>query len=328
MATPPRRDAGASGQSHANDTMATFERAQDALFEASGLDGQSHFVHLETPRVRTQVIAAGHPGDGPPLVFVHGTAEFGAFLAPLMGQFDDVRLLTFDRPGYGLSDRFVYSESNLQRTLLDALEGVLDAMGVERADLVGHSAGGYASILFARLHPERVRRLFLVGAVPTFPGTHPPIPFRLLAVPVLRRVVRRVQKSGEAGVFDMAAVFGERDTIEQHPAFVRAIAAHEDDPKSALAGRSELDALVSVRGWRASVRLDDADVLAIRHPTTVIWGDDDTLGSPSDVRRAVESIPNVRFETVAAGHIPFLAHPERCAELIRDARDESTAAAD
>lgn len=326
MASPTRRDVETLRRSPERGTVTAFEQAQDALFETVGLDVQSRFVELETPYGRTHVIEAGTPNDDSPLVFVHGTAEFGAFLAPLMGQFEGVRMLTFDRPGYGLSDEFVYTESNLRRTLLEPLEGVLDAMGVERADLVGHSAGGYASIALARSHPERVRRLFLVGAVPTFPGTHPPMPFRLLAVPVFGRIIRRVQKSGEAGVFDLAAVFGERDAIEQYPAFVRAIAAHEDDPKSALAGQSELAALISARGWRSSVRLDDEDVLSIRHPTTIIWGDRDPLGSPDEVRHGIGLVPDVRFETVDTGHIPFLSRPERCAALIRHGREHATRA--
>lgn len=51
-------------------------------------------------------------------------------------------------------------------------------------------------------------------------------------------------------------------------------------------------------------------------PTTVIWGDHDTLGGPYDVRDGVMLFEEVRFETVATGHIPYLAHPDRYAELI------------
>ncbi|WP_191967053.1 MULTISPECIES: alpha/beta fold hydrolase [Haloferax] len=323
MATHTKRNMETPANSHERDTVAVFERAQDALFDAVGLDVRSQFVELESPRGRIHVLEIGPPSEDPPLVFVHGTAEFGAFLAPLMGEFDGVRMLTFDRPGYGLSDGFVYTESTVRRTLVDVLEGVLDAMDVERADLVGHSMGGHASLLFARSHPERVRGLFLVGGVPAFPGTHPPLPFRLLSVPVLNDVIRRVQKSGEAGVYDIASIFGEGAVIRKHPAFVRAIAAHEADPKSALAGRSEFGALISAWGWRSSVRFNDVELRSVSQPTTIVWGAHDPLGSPGEVRRGVELIPDVRFETVDAGHIPYLAHPERCAAFIREGRGES-----
>jgi pimeloyl-ACP methyl ester carboxylesterase len=286
-----------------------------------GIDPQSQFVELETPRVLTHVLEAGSPDDEPPLVFVHGSAAFGAFLAPLMAQFDGVGLIAFDRPGYGLSDPFVYTEGNLRRTVVDVLEGVLDELEIDRVDLVGHSMGGHASILFALEHPDRVGRIATLGAIPGFPGTRLPFPLRLLTVPLLNRLVQRMQKSGEAGVLDVAAIFGEREAIQGHPAFIRAIAAADADPKSAKAGISEFDALGSILGWHSSARIEEDELRNLGHPTTVIWGDHDPLGAPGDVRDGVELIPDVRFETVDSGHIPYLAHPERCARLIRETRD-------
>lgn len=297
---------------------AAFESTQRDLFEAVGLDVRSRFVDLESPGVRTHVFEAGPvEDDDPPVVLVHGTTAFGAFLAPLMAEFDDARTIAFDRPGYGLSDPFLYTEGTLRRTVVDVLEAVLDESGAERADLVGHSMGGHASIRFALAHPDRVRRLTLVGGVPGFPGTRPPFPLRLLTVPILDKVIQRLQKSGEEGVLDVAELFGERDAIQDHPALIRALAAHEADPKAVDAGVSEFDALFSVRGWHRTARISEDELRDLQHPTTVIWGDRDPLGGPDDVRDAVEAIPDVRFETVDAGHMPFLSHAERCARLVR-----------
>jgi len=313
-------------QGETGSTSIDFETGQREFFEAVGLETRSRFITLETrsrfitletPRVRTHVFEAGPLDGDPPVVFVHGSAEFGAFFAPLVAQVDDVRTIAFDRPGYGLSDPFVYTETNLRRTLIDSIEGVLDELGIDEAVLVGHSMGGNACMRFALAHPDRVRRLVTVGAIPGFPGTRPPLPLRALTVPVLDRVLRRMQKSGEAGVLDLAAVFGERDAIQAYPAFIRAIAAHEGDSKSAAAGRSEFGALISPWGWRSSARLGEAELRELRQPTTVIWGANDPLGGPADVRDSVELIPDVRFETVDAGHIPYLSYPERCAQLIR-----------
>lgn len=147
-----------------------------------------------------------------------------------MAHVEGRRLIAFDRPGYGLSDPYRYTEATFVPTVVGSLGGVLDALDVDRADLVGHSMGAHAALRFARAHPDRVRRLGLVGAVPTLPGTSPPIQLRLLTVPGLGRLLRRLQRGGEAGVLDIAAVFGERETVEQRPAFLGAIAAHEADP--------------------------------------------------------------------------------------------------
>lgn len=320
MATPTNGSTERTDTPREGQASIDFETAQRALFEAVGLDVQSRFIDLDDPRVRTHVFEAGPPDGDPPLVFVHGTASFGAFFAPLMAHLDGVRIVAFDRPGYGLSGGFEYSEGNFRRTVVDALEGVLDELGIERADLVGHSAGGYTSILFALARPERVRRLILVGSVPAFPGTRPPVPIRLLTTPLLGRLIRRTQKPGEEGVLDLAEVFGERESIQRHPAFVRTMAAHERDPESSEAGFSEFKALASVRGWRASALIHEDELRSLQQPTTIVWGSDDPLGGPDDVRDGISAIPNVRLETVDAGHIPYLAHPELCAERIREAR--------
>lgn len=317
--TPPTNDG--DDTRHEGSGIDDFETAQGRLFDAYGLAPRSRFIDIEEPRARIHVLETG-PADGDtPLVFVHGTAAFGAFFGPLMGHLGGTRLISFDRPGYGLSDPFVYTEETLQRMVVDVLEGVLDELGIEQVDLVGHSMGGYSAILFGLAHPERVRRLFLIGSVPAFPGTRPPVQLRLLTVPGLNRLLRRLQKSGEEGVLDIAEIFGEREAITDHPAFIRAIAAHEADQTAAEAGFSEFNALFSVRGWHPSVRIGTDELRDLQPPTTVIWGDHDTLGGPDDVRDGIELIQDVRFETVDAGHIPYLAHPERCAQLIREGRE-------
>lgn len=306
-----------------NPPAAAFRAAQRDLLEQVGLDVRSRSVDLESPGVRTQIVEAGPPeGDGtPPLVFVHGTSAFAAFLAPLMAEVDGSRLIAFDRPGYGLAGEFVYTEGNLRRTVVDALGSVLRALGLDRVDLVGHSMGGHASVAFALAHPERVRRLALVGSVPAFPGTTPPLPFRLMTVPGLGRLLQLVQKPGEAGVLDFAEVFGERESIQRYPPLIRAIAAQQADARSARAGESEFESLISPRGFRPSVRIRGEELAAIRQPTLVVWGEDDPLGSPEAVRPGVETIPDARLEVVPGAHAPFFGHPERCAELVEEFRD-------
>ena len=306
------------GTGRASGAPVEFETAQRRLLEAYGLETTARFVELDRPAVRTHVLEVGPESTEVPLVFVHGTAAFGAFFAPLVEHLSGTRVVTFDRPGYGLSDPFLYAGGTVQRTVVDALEGVLDTLGLERVDLVGHSMGGQAAIRFALARPDRVRRLSLIGAVPGLPGTHPPVPIRLLTVPGLGRLLRRVQRSGEAGVLDIAEVFGEREAIVDHPALIGAIAAHEADPTASDAGFSEFNAVVSPFGWHRSVRIDATELRALRPPTTVVWGTHDTLGDPEDVRDGLGEIPDVRFEVVDAGHIPFLAHPQRCARLVRE----------
>ncbi len=72
------------------------------------------------------------------------------------------RFLKFDKRGTGLSDRHLGTGTPEAR--IDDLRAVMDAAGVARAVVLGHSEGGTLAALFAALHPERVERLVLYNA--------------------------------------------------------------------------------------------------------------------------------------------------------------------
>lgn len=108
-------------------------------------------------------------GDGPlDLIFVMGWVSnldyfweeprFAQFLRRL-ASFS--RLILFDKRGTGLSDRAVGMPTLEQR--MDDVRAVLDAVGSERAALLGISEGGAMSVLFAATYPERTSALVLLG---------------------------------------------------------------------------------------------------------------------------------------------------------------------
>jgi pimeloyl-ACP methyl ester carboxylesterase len=73
------------------------------------------------------------------------------------------RLILFDKRGTGLSDRVSIDRLPTLEQRMDDVRAVLDAVGSERAAVVGASEGGNLSMLFAATHPERVHALVLVG---------------------------------------------------------------------------------------------------------------------------------------------------------------------
>jgi class 3 adenylate cyclase/pimeloyl-ACP methyl ester carboxylesterase len=83
------------------------------------------------------------------------------------------RVITFDKVGTGLSDRS--TDIPVLEDRMDDVRAVMDAVGSQRAALVGVSEGGPMSILFAATFPERVHSLTLYGACATFARTddHP-----------------------------------------------------------------------------------------------------------------------------------------------------------
>jgi class 3 adenylate cyclase/alpha-beta hydrolase superfamily lysophospholipase len=86
------------------------------------------------------------------------------------------RVITFDKVGTGLSDRSVDVPGLEGR--MDDVRAVMDAVGAERAALIGISEGGPMAILFAATFPERVHSLTLYGTFATFIRTddHPWMP--------------------------------------------------------------------------------------------------------------------------------------------------------
>jgi 3-oxoadipate enol-lactonase len=119
---------------------------------------------IEAAGTRLAYRVWGSPG-APPLVLLHGLGEGAADwngVAPAFAR--QCRVYAPDLRGHGRSGRpGAYSVELMEA---DAL-GFLDALGLDRVDLIGHSMGGLVGYLLAGDHPERVGRLILedVGAL-------------------------------------------------------------------------------------------------------------------------------------------------------------------
>jgi pimeloyl-ACP methyl ester carboxylesterase len=64
------------------------------------------------------------------------------------------------------------------------------------------------------------------------------------------------------------------------------------------------------------MRVQPDDLRSLTAPTLVIWGDRDPTGTAQVAQRATSLIPNARLEVLPAGHVPWLGHAERVAELL------------
>lgn len=100
-------------------------------------------------------------GEGPDLVLVHGIAANLAFwfprVAPALARRH--RVTVYDLRGHGLSA--MPPAGYTPADMAGDLRALLDHLGIERADLVGHSFGGTVCLEFAARHPGRVRSLVL-----------------------------------------------------------------------------------------------------------------------------------------------------------------------
>ena len=109
-------------------------------------------------------------GSGPAVVLLHGYGETGDMWAPLAVDLArDHTVVVPDLRGLGLSSKPAGGFD--KKTQAEDVDGVLDALGVQQADVVAHDIGNMVAFQFAAQHPERVRRLVLIDA--PVPGVGP-----------------------------------------------------------------------------------------------------------------------------------------------------------
>ncbi|MFI5706180.1 alpha/beta fold hydrolase [Streptomyces xanthochromogenes] len=102
------------------------------------------------------------PPEAPPLVLLHALGEDAAdwdVVAPVLAR--SWRVYALDLRGHGRSD---WPGDYSLQLMRDDVLGVLDALALDRVDLIGHSVGGVVAYLFAEEYPQRVDRLVLEDA--------------------------------------------------------------------------------------------------------------------------------------------------------------------
>ncbi|MEX2549301.1 MAG: alpha/beta hydrolase [Nitriliruptoraceae bacterium] len=229
---------------------------------------------------------------------------------------DRHRLVAFDRPGFGLTervDRQHWDGANPYTRDAAARIGweLLDHLDVEEAVLVGSSAGGTNVLEMYARQPARVRALVLVS--PAITGdVGPPDPLRpLLRSPQARRLAPHA----------IRRLVGEVDAAR--------VGASWADPARATESDAEpYQRMLEVEGWErgfweaitAEASPDLSDLLPrIEVPVLLVTGGADRVIAPRSSQRTAEVIPQARFERLDdCGHTPQEECPERLAMLIAD----------
>ena len=233
--------------------------------------------------------------DGTPVVLLHGYTDSWRSFEPLLPHLPDrLHVYAFTQRGHGDADRPM--DGYDAGTMAADAAAFMDALGIERPVVVGHSMGGQVALRLAIDRPGRVRALVLLGAFATLGGN---------------RVIQELWDSTASTL---------EDPVD--PAFVRAF---QESTVAAPVPASFLDLVVleslkvPARVWRAAfdgqVRTDlSRDLARIKAPTLAIWGDRDGICT-SDVQRVLSrSIPGASVVTYAdTGHAVHWEQPARIA---------------
>lgn len=245
------------------------------------------FITVKGLSVHYATEASLDPGRGPGIVFVHGaggTHEHWRFqLRQLALRWNP---LAVDLPGHGESQGDGYPTIQEYR---DFLLGLLDALGFNRAVLVGHSMGGGIAQGFALAYPDQLAALILVGT-----GA------RLRVHPDIFAAIHR--DIGEAGRLISGWSYSSAAMLATVASAAEAFARNR---ASVLEG-----------DFRACDAFDlMGEISKIRTPTLIVCGEDDRLTPPKYARFLHDKIPGSALAIIpGAGHMVML---ERSAEFNR-----------
>jgi len=256
---------------------------------------------------RLYYYAAGTRGAGEPVVFLHGFPTSGHLWSDVVAQMPaGHRLVVVDLLGYGRSDppggRSLTLHAHAERVV-----GLLDALGIASACIVGHDVGGGIAQSLATHWPARVSRLALIDSV-AFSGW----PTRYVRIarfflPLVRHLPTNwllpiVRAGLERGYYDTTHATHSIDKYQR--------------PFNSDEGRKvfldHLAALDARETEALGARLGEIAV-----PTAVIWGSHDPFLSMSLGKRLVGAIPNATIDVLSgARHFTPEEEPREVADIL------------
>jgi pyruvate dehydrogenase E2 component (dihydrolipoamide acetyltransferase) len=266
--------------------------AADTAAAAEAAGPQVETVEIDGRAIAYQVLG---DGDAPPLVLVHG---FGGdrntwmFNQPVLAA--TRRTVALDLPGHGLSAKDV-GDGSID-VLRDAVAGLLDALDIGRAYLVGHSLGGAIAVQLALQRPERVAGLSLI--CPAGLGAEVNRDY----IDGFIAASRRKALKEVLGVLFADPDLVSRDMIEEVQRYKRL-----DGVDAAL--RRLADGLFA-DGRQATVLRDRLGEISV--PVQVIWGAADAVVPPAHAEGLPDSVAAHVLD--GAGHMP---HMEKAGEVNR-----------
>jgi pimeloyl-ACP methyl ester carboxylesterase len=228
-------------------------------------------TETDRPEIGTTVDAGGvktnylEAGEGPAVVLIHGSgpgvtayANWRLVLPALSGQY---RVLAPDMAGFGFSERPDNAQYGVD-LWAEQVVGLLDALDVPKASVVGNSFGGAIALRMATRHPERVDKLVLMGSM----GIDFPITEGLDRVWGYEPSFENMRGVLDVFAYDRALVPDElaevRYRASMQPGFQESYAAMFPGPR---------------QRWVDAMRTPDDEIRALPHRTLIVHGREDQV---------------------------------------------------
>ena len=247
-------------------------------------------------------------GEGDAVIFLHGggpgATSWSNFFKNVGVVSEQYRCLLVDQPGFGKSDSVTMVEPR-STVNARAVRDLMDALGIEKASLIGNSMGGATAITFAVDYPNRIDKLIIMGSGG---AASPPLfaPSPTEGIKILNEVFESPSVEGLRRLINVMLFDGSMvpdEVLEQRYKTIM------DNP----------DHLTARRNSVTTMRDLSMDLPGIAAPTLVLHGRNDRVVPLENGLRLVTSIPNSRLVVLnQCGHWAQYEHSDVFNRLVMD----------
>lgn len=276
--------------------------AADAIPQAPA-NGAVSLGEVKTVRAGDIDISYRIKGEGFPLILITG---YSATMDMWDPQVIDTlaahyKVVLFDNRGMGgtgMSDKPFTID-----VFADDVRGLMDALEIKKAHVLGWSMGTFIGIETALKYPERIEKLILFAGNCGWSG-----PGVVLASPEVNATLMDLRGTKQERAQRLISILFPKKWLDEHPDFVKGLPRPGREPdKQVLEGQQR-----AIRQWRgACERLD-----RMTQPTLVMTGTEDVVMPPANSLNMATRIPGAWLVRLPGGHSMLYQHPRTFARCI------------
>lgn len=240
--------------------------------------------------------------EGKPTLLIHGYTDNGRSWSLIAPYLKKRRLIAIDLRGHGKSDApqccYAYTD------FADDASLFLDALGIAKADVIGHSLGSLTAQLLAAQHPDKVDRLVLISATTAI--------------------------GGGPGSWLWDNVTPLTAPIDPNSQFMKDWYANPNPVDEDFITRERTEsAATPIHVWHGvlwGTVVDDLTLITplVKAPILVLWGEKDSLFDLAHQEKLEKAYPDAVFQVfTTAGHNMFWEFPDRAASVINEFLDSA-----
>ncbi|MCX2838744.1 alpha/beta hydrolase [Salinimicrobium sp. MT39] len=236
-------------------------------------------------------------GEGETTVLLHGFLESSEIWEDFLPGFSKYgRIICIDLPGHGKSG--VISEVHSMELMAEAVYAVLQATGVKKGNIIGHSMGGYVALAFLEQHPEMVQDLMLLNSTPQADSEE--------KKEIRDRSVELVQRNKKAYItMAINNLLSPRNTAS--------FSEEIDELKDKAMGFPTEGITAALKGMK--IRSEKIEVLKnYSGQKIIVAGSEDPLVNISELRNLAEGC-GCKFFQFSGGHLSYIENREQFRKL-------------